>query len=117
MRSYKDSEAFSYNGIVVGINRYPANATPCFEVYYRGTSIIEHYESGNSYIWAQPEWATMNTANVLDHFLPEGYRANFKFNYRKDGWPRSRENERIIVTGPDGFSRDITNVGGFWLHC
>lgn len=112
MRSYKDSERFEYNGIVNGfkdLDRFD----PTFEVYYRGTKIIEHYPSGSTYIPAQPDWATMNTAAVLHHFLPEGYRANYKFNYRN--YPRVRENERIMVTGPDGFERDITNGPGFWL--
>ena len=40
------------------------------------------------------EWASMNTAVVLSHFLPQNYVARYRFNYDAE-FGRRKINERI----------------------
>ena len=79
------------------------NTMARFGISYYDTEVISFHPMGHIEIDCG-EWPTANTARIISHYLPEGWRANYRFNYIKrqpnDWWYdyRQKENERIEIT-------------------
>ena len=72
------------------------NTIARFGITYYDTEVISFHPMGQIEIGCD-EWPTSNTARIINHYLPEGWHANHRFNYRKERYGRSRENERIDI--------------------
>lgn len=102
MRTYGECQKFEYGRRRDGVKGpavygyFPYN-TNTFEVWYYDTLIITHTEDGYTFV-PTIEWASMNTAVVLNHFLPQNYVARYRFNYTTE-FGRRRINERIELHG------------------
>ena len=104
MRTYGECQKFEYGKRRDGVKGpavygyFPYNSGT-FEVWYYDTLIITHTEDGYTVplpgtIVPTIEWASMNTAVVLSHFLPQNYVARYRFNYDAE-FGRRKINERI----------------------
>ena len=91
----------SYHNIV-GNTIKDTNTIARFGITYYDTEVISFHPMGQIEISCD-EWPTTNTARIINHYLPEGWRANYRFNYVKNlanraWWGRQKENERIEIT-------------------
>ena len=102
MRTYGECQKFEYGKRRDGVKGpavygyFPYNSGT-FEVWYYDTLIITHTENFNTIV-PPIEWASVNTAVVLNHFLPQNYVARYRFNYDAE-FGRRRINERIELHG------------------
>ena len=78
------------------------NTIARFGIKYYDTEVVSFHPMGQIEINCG-EWPTTNTARIINHYLPEGWRANYRFNYVKrqpnGAWYgyRQKENERIEI--------------------
>lgn len=92
----------SYHNIV-GNTIKDTNTIARFGITYYDTEVISFHPMGQIEI-SCGEWPSANTARIINHYLPEGWRANYRFNYVKrqpnGAWYgyRQKKNERIEIT-------------------
>ena len=121
MRNYQDSEYFRYgrrrdrdNGPLVQGLFY----SDTFQVYYYDTKMVEHYQFDQTYL-PRVDWASMNSAVVINHFIPEGYFVKYTFKYERDRYGyRYRQDEHLaLFTTKNGGTEFVCNLDeeGFWI--
>ncbi len=100
MRHYGECEEFNYarrrGPLVYGCYLQFSTVTK-FGIWYYDTHLLSHGSDGDTIIYTGYRVvSTMNTAVVMNHFLPEGYDVRYRFNYAYNPFfGRYKFNERL----------------------
>ena len=104
MRHYGECEEFNYarrrdgeKGPLVYGSYLPFSTVTKFGIWYYDTHLLSHSGDGDTIIYVGDcVVSTMNTAVVMNHFLPEGYDVRYRFNYAHNPFfGRYKINERL----------------------
>ena len=115
MRGYETSERFSYGRRRDGDKGplvYGCFVSNTFQVYYYDTKMVEHYYEFDQTYLPRVDWASMNSAVVINHFIPEGYFVKYTFKYERDryGYRYRRDEHLALFDTKNGGTEFVCNL-------